>query len=489
MKAMRVSNAAPAKHGRNAFGTKTLLNIGVLPHILALILLYTAIAPAAGAGEPPSRPVFLLTIEGGIGPATTEYIEQGLDEARKNNAALLLLTMDTPGGLMSATRDIVKLILNAPLPVATLVYPQGARAASAGTYILYASHIAAMAPACTTGAATPVQMGSSAPDPQDPSGDPATEEENRQNEDDPIPAREQKVINEAVSFIRELAKKRGRNADWAEKAVRKAATIETSEAREINVIDFIAASPEELLEKADGKTVEVSGQSHILRTAQSTIVTIEPNWRTRLLSVITNPNVAYILLLIGIYGLLLEGYNPGALLPGIAGAISLLLAFYALQILPVNLVGVGLIILGAILMVSEAFAPSFGILGIGGVIALVLGGIFLVDPDIPGFGIDPAFVSAVGVTMGIVFLALTAFLVRARQRPASTGREELIGARGRALSDFRNGRGAVFVRGERWRGSTSRDIKKNEVVRITGIEGLTLMVAPEAEIRENDPKT
>ena len=456
----------------------------------ATILISLLAGPVSAEADNDTPPVYMIGIEGGIGPATTEFVEYGLKQATENDAQLLILTMNTPGGLMSSTRDIIQLILNSPTPVAALVYPQGAQAASAGTYILYASHIAAMAPACTTGAATPIQMmGAHLPSrtgqpvhsmgiPLQPEGD--EEPENEDAPTDELSAQERKVINEAVSFIRELADKRGRNADWAEEAVREAASIQTSAAREMNVIDFIANSPEELLEKIDGLEVDMNGDPVILRTADSEIVHVEPNWRTRLLTVITNPNIAYILLIIGLYGLLLEGYSPGAIVPGVAGAISLLLALYALQILPVNLVGVVLILFGVILMVSETFVPSFGILGFGGVISIVLGGIFLVDPNVPGFGVDPAFIGAIGATLGIVFLALTAFLIRARQRPAAAGKEELPDTKGRALSDFTNGHGTVFVRGERWRATSDHPIRKDEPVRVTGIEGLTLTVRPDA---------
>jgi len=442
-----------------------------------LLWILMASCGVAAAAENDSPPVALLGIEGGIGPAATEFIGQGLDEAREKDAQLLIITMDTPGGLMEATRDIVKLILNAPIPVAVFVYPEGSRAASAGTYILYSSHIAVMAPVCTTGAATPIRIGNG-PMGFLGNGKQVMKAGSDAVEDEAPDAAQRKIIEEAVAYIRELANKRGRNADWAEKAVREGVSIETSAAREKNVIDFIAQNPEMLLEKLDGHEVRINEQTRTLMTAGSIVFHIEPSWRTQLLSIITNPNIAYILLLIGIYGLLLEGYNPGALVPGVAGAISLLLAFYALQILPVNLVGVGLIILGVILMVSEAFVPSFGALGLGGVIALVLGGIFLVDPDIPGFGVDPAFISAVGITMGLVFLALTVFLVRARQRPVVAGREDLVGAAGRALSDFENGRGTVFVHGERWRATSSHPLKKDDPIQITGIDGLTLIVAP-----------
>jgi membrane-bound serine protease (ClpP class) len=469
-----------------------LVSFAILTFLFPVCL---ALCPGPLSADEGDSPVCLIAIEGAIGPAATAYVEEGFEAAQRKGSPLLLITMDTPGGLSAATRDIVKLILNAPIPVAVLVYPQGARAASAGTYILYSSHIAAMAPACTVGAATPVQMGGSPLRPKEEEGPPPEEEgaengekgsekaEKKEKGAPPVPAdaKERKVVNDAVAFIRGLAEKRGRNAEWAEKAVREAASIKTGDAIEKDVIDLVADSPETLLEQIDGRKVALNGQEVVLSTAGRGIFHVAPNWRIRLLSALTNPNLAYILLIVGIYGLLLEGYNPGAIVPGVVGAICLFLAFYALQILPVNMAGIGLILIGAILMVSEAFVPSFGALGIGGVIALVLGGIFLIDPGTPGYGVDPALVSAVGIAAGLLFLAVTAYLVRARRRPVVSGSEELIGKTAQALTGFEAGQGTVFVRGERWRARSSFPVRKEEAVRIQGMEGLTLIVAPESE--------
>jgi membrane-bound serine protease (ClpP class) len=467
--------------------------------VLAFLLLFPAGFLALAAEAP--QPVCLMEIEGGIGPATTAYLEQAIESSQEKGAQLLVATMDTPGGLSAATRDIVKRILNAPLPVAVFVYPEGSRAASAGTYILYSSHIAAMAPACTVGAATPVRMGGGPfggggdeeeagkeEGPPGDSGEGAGGEREKEGEGPPpgsSDAMQRKVINDAVAFIQGLAEKRGRNAEWAEKAVREAASIKTGEALSENVIDLVAESPEALLDAVDGREIAFNGGTVRLQTAESEIIRLSPDWQIRLLSAITNPNLAYILLIIGIYGLLLEGYSPGAMVPGIVGAISLLVALYALQVLPISFAGIALVVVGAILIVAEAFVPSFGALGIGGVIALVLGGIFLVEPGTPGFGVDPALVGAVGAVSGLIFLALTAYLVRARRQPVVSGREEMIGAEGTSLSDFEGGRGSVLVRGERWRALSSAPIEKGEKIRVTQIDGLTLTVAPSPERGSN----
>ena len=329
--------------------------------------------------------VIELTIEGVIGPATDDYVQRALDTASKQQAELVVILMDTPGGLDTAMRRIIKNIISSPIPVAVYVSPSGARAASAGTYILYASHIAAMAPGTNLGAATPVQFGGISP--------PSPKEKPKADEDKPkvesnSDAMKRKVINDAAAYIRGLAEMRGRNQEWAEKAVREAASLPASEALNLKVIDIIAPDMGSLLEQANGRQVEVQGHKRTIDTAGLTVIQLKPDWRSRLLGVITNPNVAYILMLIGIYGLIFEFSNPGAILPGTIGAISLLLALYSFQLLPINYAGMALILLGISLMIAEAFQPSFGILGIGGVISFVMGSIILMDTEAPGFGID-----------------------------------------------------------------------------------------------------
>lgn len=459
----------------------------------------------------------VLDVQDAIGPATRDFLIRSFEKAAEIEAELVIVRLDTPGGLDASTRDIVKAILGSKVPVAVYVTPSGARAASAGTYILYSSAVAVMSPATTVGAATPVPiMGappgqdkpassekSSAKNPQkDQAREKQTGEEGSATEeqegddsvaqsgDDKISENEEsekaapsgdammrKVINDSVAFIRGLAEKRGRNADWAERAVREAVSITAPEALELGVIDFIAADIDELLEKADGMVVDVNGQQVELQTSGLTVERLEPDWRSQFLSVITNPTIAYILLLVGIYGLILEGYNPGAVLPGVVGGICLLMALYAFQMLPVNYAGLALIVLGVILMIAEVMAPSFGALGFGGIIAMVIGSIILIDTDVPGFAVSRALIGAIATVSSLGLMAIIWFAVRARQRPVVSGQEQLIGARGEALEPFEQ-KGAVFVHGERWAARAESPVHRNQAVKVIGRDGLTLVVRP-----------
>jgi membrane-bound serine protease (ClpP class) len=426
----------------------------------------------------PDRRAILVNVQGPVGPATMDFLVDSLEEAALRNAELLIIRLDTPGGLDASTRDIVKAILNSPVPVATFVAPEGARAASAGTYILYASHIAAMSPATNVGAATPVNI--IGPKPPGQKGDSGVEEEDSGPSPDSGDAMSRKVINDSVAYVRGLANKHGRNADWAELAVRDAASITAEEALEIGVIDLIAQDVADLLEQSHGRTVEVQGRDRVLDTSSLLVEQLEPDWKSELLAVITSPTIAYLLLLIGVYGLILEGYNPGAILPGVVGAICLLTALYAFQMLPVNYAGFALIVLGIILIIGEAMAPSFGALGIGGVISIVIGSIILIDTDVPGFKVSRPLIGAIALASSIGLLAIIGSAMKARQRPVVAGREELVGAKGTALMDFEN-RGNVFVHSERWSAVTESPLRKGQVIVVTGIDGLTLEVRPASE--------
>ena len=436
-----------------------------MPLLLAAGLLLNA-APASGA----DNAVIQLTIEGAIGPATDDYIGRALETAAQRRVELVVIRMDTPGGLDSAMRGIIKNITNSAVPVASYVAPAGARAASAGTYILYASHIAAMAPGTNVGAATPVKLGGAPPgskgkDEQDKAAEPAAD------------AGKQKIINDAVAYLRSLAELRGRNQEWAEEAVRKADSIAASEALELGVIDIIASGTADLLKQIDGREVLVQGQKRTLHTAGSVIDQLAPDWRSRFLSVITNPNVAYILMLIGIYGLMLEFSNPGAIVPGTVGAIALLLALYSFQLLPINYAGVALILLGVALMVGEAFQPSFGVLGIGGLTAFVIGSIILMDTDVPGFGIDISVIVSFAIISVLVFVVVIGMAIKARRRPVVSGSEQLLGAEATVLADF-DGQGQVSIHSETWRALSGAPLRKGQQVKVSGIDGLTLRVEP-----------
>lgn len=423
----------------------------------------------------------LLEIRDAIGPATSDFFVRTLDQARERNARLVIVQMDTPGGLDSAMRDMIRAILASPVPVAIFVAPSGARAASAGTYLLYASHIAAMAPATNLGAATPVQIGApSAPS----SPQPAAQDDEDKNDADkdakpePGTAIERKMINDSVAYIRGLAELRGRNADWAESAVRTAASLSASAALEQNVIDVIASDVADLLRKIDRRVVKVRTGELRLATRDLVVERIEPDWRTRLLAVLTNPNVAYLLMLVGIYGLLLEGYNPGAVLPGVVGGICLLLALYAFQVLSVNYAGLALMLLGVALLVAEAFAPSFGALGIGGIAAFVIGSIILLDTDVPGFAVARTLIGAIALVGALLILLIATYFGRSRRRPVVTGAEQLLAESAIALRDFARS-GPVRVRGEIWNAVTRAAVKEGQRLRIVRVDGLTLEVEPD----------
>jgi membrane-bound serine protease (ClpP class) len=430
--------------------------------------------------------VIALEVKGGIGAATAEYVISGIEYAESSRAKLVIIDMDTPGGLVSSTRDIIQKILGSSVPVATYVTPEGARADSAGTYILLASHVAAMAPTTHIGAATPVSLGGDDATPTFPMEPPSVEDETGKDSGNEEPAgpagqpgtaMERKVLNDAIAYIRGLAERHGRNADWAEKAVTEAATLTAVEALEQNVIEFIAADRSELLEKLDGHEVVMASGPEVLETGSVTVEEYVPSWRIRILSAIANPEIALLLGLVGFYGLIYEFLNPGAIFPGVVGVICLLLAGYALQVLPVNYAGLALIIVGLALMTAEAFAPSFGFLGLGGIVAFVFGAIMMFDSGIPGFGISIAFVASLGIVAALFMFWLISFILKLRRRGAVSGAESIVGGVATAMFDF-TGEGKVWLQGESWAARSQSPVAKDQQVLVTNMAGLTLEVEP-----------
>jgi membrane-bound serine protease (ClpP class) len=415
----------------------------------------------------------VLDIDGAIGPAVADYVVRALRAATPGETGLVILRMNTPGGLDSSMREIDAAILASAVPVVTYVAPNGARAASAGTYIVYASAVAAMAPGTNLGAATPIQLGGpsffpGAQRPQDDSKD----------KTEPADAESRKAINDAAAYISGLADLNGRNAEWAVEAVRGAASLPAPEALRLHVIDVIADDVPDLLRKIDGRTVRVNGKPQRLMTAGLDIAPVAPGWRTELLAIITNPNVALILMMIGIYGLFFEFLNPGAVAPGLIGGISLLVALYALNLLPINYAGAALVLLGIALMVAEVHIGSFGAIGVGGIVAFVIGAIMMFPADVPGVGLSMPLVAIIAVATFGFFTLMVGLLLRSRRRAVVTGAEALLGAEGEAVW-WQGAEGRVRVAGEIWRARTAAwPPEPGARVKVIRRDGLVLVIEP-----------
>ena len=461
----------------------------IVPGLLAILLtgagtgiLAQSVEPKADAStlevSPLAGAAVLVEIKDAISPATREFFLRTLERAEDGEAALLILILDTPGGLSDSMRDMIKGILNARIPVVTYVAPSGAHAASAGTFILYASHIAAMAPGTNLGAATPVPIGGSPP-----ARDGKKEDDGKGGDKDgkesspPSTAMDRKVLNDSVAYIRSIAEMRGCNLEFAEAAVVEGASITATEALKRGVIDLMADDLPALMSALDGREVKLPTGVRVLKTKGIVLERIEMDWRTSLLAVLTNPMVAYGLLLIGLYGLMFEGYNPGAVLPGVVGGVCLLLGLYALQVLSVNFAGLALVFLGVGMMIAEFFVPSFGALGFGGLVAFVIGSIVLMDTDTPGMALSRGLVGGVATAAGTLMLGTIWLAMRARRRPVATGREQMVGDTAEAVDAFTS-QGQVRIYGELWNAVSSKPVAEGQRLRVDRVHGLTLHVSP-----------
>lgn len=466
----------------------TLRLLGVTAVLVAALLAGPVFAQDSGT----VRRAYILTVDDAIGPATRDHIVRGITRAEKDGVEVVVLRLNTPGGLDASMRDIIRKILAAEVPVVTWVAPAGSRAASAGTYILYASHVAAMAPATNLGSATPVQIGGGEADRSPSSWERARDAMKKSRDGDeagnateepenlPGDAMSRKVVNDAVAYIKGLAERHGRNAEWAERAVREAVSLTASEALEQGVVDVLAADLPELLAAIDGREVRMDSGTRTLSTAGLSTVEIETDWRTELLAIITNPTLAYMLLMVGIYGLILEGYNPGSLLPGVIGGICLLLALYAFQILPVNYAGLALILLGMALIGVELFVPAFGILGVGGIVAVVAGSVILFEGDMPEFRVNTAVIAGMGAGSALAFGGIVWVAARTLRRPRQSVRESMAGLHAEAIQDFTGGFGRVHLKGEDWSARCEHPVRQGDKVRVLALEdeGLVLSVTP-----------
>jgi membrane-bound serine protease (ClpP class) len=437
---------------------------------IAVVALVVSLLP--GLAEESGRLALTISIDGAIGPAAASYVKDALARAGERRAEIVILRLNTPGGLNTSMREIIADVLASPIPVIGYVAPSGAHAASAGTYILYATHIAAMAPGTNIGAATPVQIGG--PIPGLPSGAPNKAGKDK-TDDEPKDAMTAKTTNDAVAFIRSLAELRGRNADWAEKAVREAATLSANGALQAHVIEFIARDQADLLRQIDGRAVEIAdGKTRRLATKDAVVEAIDPGWISGFLAVITDPNVAFILLMVGIYGLIFEFMSPGAIAPGVVGTICLVIGLYALNLLPINYAGLALILVGIALLAIEAFTPTV-VIGLGGIIAFVLGAVMLFRVEPPGYRLSWSVIGIVGAMFSGFVLVVLSSLRRARKGPVRVGAQAMRGLPAEVL-DWNDTEGHVFAHGERWQARGVEAFRPGEVVEVANIVDLTLVV-------------
>ena len=432
-----------------------------------------------GLTQVSANEVRVLTIEGAIGPATSHHIAKALEKAAEDEVELVVIQLDTPGGLVDSLRVIVQDILSSPVPVCTYVAPNGARAASAGTYLSYASHISAMCPVSNIGSSTPVSMGST---PNRVPGIPGTtdpSDESEETQDEPsngTTAMDRKIMEDSVAYIKSLAELRGRNVVWAEKTVREAANLTASEALELNVIDYVASDLSDLLQQIHGATIEnVNDITVTLDTAEAVVVEVKTDWIYEFLKIITNPNVAYLLLIVGVNAIIIELYNPGLGGAGILGIICLVLGAYALHLLPINYAGLALLVVGVILFVAEAITPSYGIFGLGGIVSFITGSLLLYNTDVPAFQISFAVVGSISTVTALLMIFVIRRALKQRKQGPVSGLDALIGKEARVVADFTE-EGRVFTEGETWSATADAPLARNDAVIVRAVDGLTLKV-------------
>jgi len=456
----------------------------VLTCFLSVLFLFLALPATPGALA--AIRVGVIDIEGPIGPASALHVKRSFAELETSGIDLVVLRLDTPGGLVTSMRSIIKDILASPVPVVGFVSPRGAHAASAGTYILYATHVAAMAPATNLGAATPIRVNDEASPPFEEAerdGENAEKDDEEGEDEDPPatkPTLDDKIMSDAIAYIRSLAELRGRNGDWAERAVRNAASLPAGEALKLGVIQLVANDLSQLLAKLDGLSVEMDGETVTLDLADREIVALKPSPQARFLAVITDPTVAYSLLMLGMIGLLVEVTLPGLIVPGVVGLVSLLMALYAFQLLPVSFIGLGIVIFGLVLMIIELTMIGFGLIGVSGIIAFVLGSVFLLDTGVPGYGISRTMIGVIAVLSSSLMMMFLVWVRRLHSMPALSGAEELVGSQ--AIVKMWDGvEGRVSMRGTTWAARSHEVLDPGQKVKVIAVDGLTVDVEPESE--------
>lgn len=431
---------------------------------------------------PQAQPIYVTELDGTIGPATHAHLTESLTKAIHGNAQALIITLDTPGGLASSMREMTKAILSAPLPVIVYVSPSGSNAASAGAFLVYAGHLASMAPGTNIGAASPIPLGGDAPVPNDRYSEPSNSDEQKSDVSTPSPAQassaaQRKAVEDLTAYMRSMAEINHRNSEAGVSMILDGRSFSAQEALKANIVDYISTDLQELLSQINGRQVFVQKQSITLQTKHASVVTVKPNWRYDFLSIITDPNITYLLLIAGIYGLLFEFYSPGVLLPGILGSICLILAGYGLHLLPINFAGLFLLLLGLCLLISETFVTSYGLLGLGGIAAFVTGSVFLLDTLYPVYSVSRVIIGVMTILSASVVAILTTFVFGSLKQPHITGQHAMIGQRARVLENFTT-TGQVEYEGAIYSATSDHPVKKGEYVVIKSVAGIKLSVSP-----------